>query len=243
MALGGRQEDPRQVERVEDQPRAERFRKERPEKEQIERPAVRDQRGVAAEFSKPSRGLGRRRRAQDVLVGQTDQALNGQGNGHLRIDDDLKLVDGTKRTVVAHSADLEYPVAAWREPGGLEIERDQVVQERRARAHAAGELPPRVSESAPTGRRSRGSNAITRSIMIAAASRLESGRPSSPRAGTWTGSPMRTPPSAGRGIHDPRGMTRSDPQLATGTITAPECRAMKPAPACTSPMSRPFHDR
>ena len=115
------------------------------------------------------------RRAADVVVGEPDEALDRQRDRHLRIDDHLQLVDRPEGSVVAHGADLQDAIAPRREPGGLEVEGDQVVRVRESPGHAAVELPPGCA-SAPTGRRSLGSSAITRSIMVAAASLLESAR-------------------------------------------------------------------
>ena len=58
VALVGREQDPREVERVVDQARAEALREQRAEEEQVERPAVSDERGVAAEPVEPVRALG-----------------------------------------------------------------------------------------------------------------------------------------------------------------------------------------
>ena len=93
VALEGRQQDARQIEGVEDQPRAERVREERTEEEEIEGPTVSDQRRVAAEGGEPGRCLERRRRAQDVRIGEADQPLNRERDRDLRIDDQLHLVE------------------------------------------------------------------------------------------------------------------------------------------------------
>ncbi len=243
VALVGREQDAGEVERVVDEARSEVLGEQRAQEQQVERAAVGDKRCVTAKLVELQRALAGRRRADDVVVGEADEALYRQRNRHLRIDDHLELADRTECSVVAHGADLEDSITPRREPGRLEIEGDQVIRVREAPDHAAGELPPWVRSSALTGRRSLGSSAITRSIMIAAASLLESARPFFPSGGRWNGSPMRNSTSAGRGIHAPRGITRSDPQLATGTTSAPEWRAMKPAPAWISPRLLPSHER
>ena len=141
VALIGRQQDPGQVERVVDQPRAKRLGEEATQEEQIERAAVGDERRIPAESRELGDRLGGRRCAQDVLVGQADQPLDGEWNRNLRIDNHLELVDRPHGMVVVHGSDLEDPVAAGREPGGLQIECDQMIRVRGAPGHAAGGLP------------------------------------------------------------------------------------------------------
>ena len=150
VALEGRQQDPREVERVEDQPRPERLGEQRSQEEQVEGAAVGDQRGVAAEIGEPRGRLGRRRAAEDVVVGEADEALDGEGDRHLRIDDHLELVDRTHRLVVAHRADLEDAIAARREPGGLEVEGDEMVQVRWRPGHAARRAAAQSSSAVRT---------------------------------------------------------------------------------------------
>ena len=64
VALERREQDPREVESVEDEPRAEQLREQRSEKEEVERSAVSDERGIAAEGFEPFRRLERRRCAR-----------------------------------------------------------------------------------------------------------------------------------------------------------------------------------
>ena len=76
VALVGREQDAGEVERVVDEARSEVLGEQRAQEQQVERAAVGDERGVAAELVELQRALAGRRRADDVVVGEADEALD-----------------------------------------------------------------------------------------------------------------------------------------------------------------------
>ena len=113
VALECGEQDPGEVQGVVDPSGRERVGEQRAQKEQIERPAVCDERGITAEAGESRSRLGGWRRAAHVGVGEPHQALNRKRNRHLRIHDDLEVIDPAKGRVVADRPDLEDPVAPW----------------------------------------------------------------------------------------------------------------------------------
>ena len=92
----------------------------------VEGGPVADQLGALAERGELGHGLERGRLTGQIGTRDTGQPLHRQRHRDARVDQQLELADGHPVLAEADGPDLDDPFTLGRQPGGLEIEGDEL---------------------------------------------------------------------------------------------------------------------
>lgn len=126
VAGGERQQDAPELERVHRHSPTKGIGEELAAEGEVKGGPVADQLGILAELGELDHGLERGRLAGQIGARDTGQPLHRQRHRDARVDQELKLADGHPVLSETDGPDLDDPLALGRQPGGLEIEGDEL---------------------------------------------------------------------------------------------------------------------
>ena len=133
VAGGQREQDPRQLQGVDGPPPAEGGGEKLAAEGEVEGRPVADQVRALAEAGELGHRLDRRRLAGEVGGGDPGEALDRERHRDAGVDEELELAEALAAHSETDRTDLDHPLALRREPGGLEVEGDEL-----GGHHAAG---------------------------------------------------------------------------------------------------------